>query len=273
MSITPASGVSFDASQFKLQADGTFRISIRGMAAMAGIAESGLRASLKSAAHENPLPCAKSLLAQGFYPAHVSTWGETGGIPEDAAPFILEHYGINATSPSQQARAVLLAFTRVGINAYLKEKLGVSQVRDTQPPALTGDVLTTVDRSINLLERLGGVDDRAQMLLRDVVLNATLSIAGGSAPQLGPAKELTVSEFLIELGCPAHKATKLATRIGKEVKRIYKSHNGRDPKTQPQLVNGRRCDVSIYEREWLTQNQADFIQAISEEPSNEAGKL
>jgi hypothetical protein len=66
MSITPASGVSFDASQFKLQADGTFRISIRGMAAMAGIAESGLRASLKSAAHENPLPCAKSLLAQGF---------------------------------------------------------------------------------------------------------------------------------------------------------------------------------------------------------------
>ena len=264
MSLIPAAGGAFNASQFKLQADGTFRISIRGMASMAGVDFGGLARSLKSSVDENALPCARSLLAQGFSPGDVSTWGETGGIPEDAAPFILEYYGINATSPSAQAREVLLAFSRVGINAYLKERLGVSQVRDTRSPSLPGDVLTTVDRSISLLERLGGIDDRAQMLLRDVVLNATLSIAGGSAPQLGPAKELTVSEFLIELGCPAHKATKLATQIGKEVKRIYKSHNGRDPKPQPQLVNGRRCDVSIYEREWLTQNQADFIHAISQ---------
>ena len=264
MSLLPATGGAFDASQFKLQADGTFRISIRGMASMAGVDFGGLARSLKSSVDENALPCARSLVSQGFNPVDVANWGETGGIPEDAAPFILEYYGINATSHSAQARAVLLAFSRVGINAYLKERLGVSQVRDTRSPSLPGDVLTTVDRSIGLLERLGGIDDRAQMLLRDVVLNATLSIAGGSAPQLGPAKELTVSEFLIELGCPAHKATKLATQIGKEVKRIYKSHNGRDPKTQPQLVNGRRCYVSIYEREWLTQNQADFIHAISQ---------
>ena len=94
---------------------------------MAGIAESGLRASLKSSAHENALPCARSLAVQGFCPAHVSTWGETGGIPDDAAPFILEHYGIHAASPSSTARKMLLAFTRVGINAYLKEKLGLAQ--------------------------------------------------------------------------------------------------------------------------------------------------
>jgi hypothetical protein len=53
--------------------------------------------------------------------------GETGGILEDVAPFILEHFGINAVSPSSTARKVLLAFTRVGINAYLKEKLGLGQ--------------------------------------------------------------------------------------------------------------------------------------------------
>jgi len=58
---------------------------------------SGLARSLKSAADENPLPCARSLLAQGFDPADVSTWSATGGIPEDAAPFILEHYS-NAKS-------------------------------------------------------------------------------------------------------------------------------------------------------------------------------
>jgi hypothetical protein len=117
----------FDRSQFKIQPDGSFRITIRAMASMAGISDGGLVTSLKSAAHENALPCVRSLLAQGFDPAHVSTWGETGGIPEDAAPFILEHYGINAVSLSAQARHFLLAFTRVGINAYLKEKLGLGQ--------------------------------------------------------------------------------------------------------------------------------------------------
>lgn len=127
---------SWDPSQFKLQTDGTFRISIRGMAAMAGVDHAGIVRSLRSAGDENPLPCARSLLLQGFYPGDVSSWGETGGIPENAAPFILEHYGINATSPSAQARAVLLAFSRVGINAYLKERLGVSQVRDTPIPTL-----------------------------------------------------------------------------------------------------------------------------------------
>lgn len=121
----------WDPSQFKLQPDGTFRISIRGMARMAGIDDGALTRSLKSAAAENALPCARSLVAQGFNPAAVSTWGETGGIPEDAAPFILEHYGITASSPSAQARAVLLAFSRVGINAFLKEKLGVTEDRNS----------------------------------------------------------------------------------------------------------------------------------------------
>lgn len=95
----------WDPSQFRLQADGTFKISIRGMASMAGIDHASLGRSLKSTVAENPLPCARSLLAQGFDPVAVSTWSETGGIPEDAAPYILEHYGINAASPSPQARA------------------------------------------------------------------------------------------------------------------------------------------------------------------------
>ena len=123
---------------------------------------------------------------QGFYPGDVIGWGETGGIPEIAAPFILEHYGINAASPSQQARSVLLAFVRVGINAYLKERLGI--------PAKGGATLgapvflENVKRSVDLLELLGGVDDRARLILRDVVLNYTATSAGGSIPQLNAAE-------------------------------------------------------------------------------------
>ena len=112
----------WDPTQFKIQPDGSFRISIRGMAAMAGVDDNGLGRSLKSAADENALPCAKSLVAQGFCPADVIEWSKTGGIPENAAPFILEHYGISATTPSTLARTVLLSFSRVGINAYSKER-------------------------------------------------------------------------------------------------------------------------------------------------------
>jgi len=59
-----------------------------------------------------------------------NTGVRAGGIPEDAALFILECYGISAASPSAQARAVLLAFSRVGINACLKERLGITRTID-----------------------------------------------------------------------------------------------------------------------------------------------
>jgi hypothetical protein len=140
------------------------------------------RRSLSSAVDENALPCARSLLLQGFTPAAVSTWGETGGIPGDAAPFILEHYGINAVSPSAQARHFLLAFTRVGINAYLKEKLGLVQQR--QAGQLSGgDLIALAGRTVDLLERLGGVDVRAQHQLRDMALNYVARQTGGGIRQ------------------------------------------------------------------------------------------
>ena len=116
------------------------------MAAMAGVDDGGLARSLKTAADENALPCARSLLAQGFNPADVNRWGETGGIPEDAAPFILEHYGIHASTPSKTARGVLLALCRVGINAYLKEKLGLGQ-RPQAGQLSGGDLIALAERT------------------------------------------------------------------------------------------------------------------------------
>ena len=265
---------SWDPSQFKLQLDGTFRISIRGMASIAGVDFGGLARSLKSAVDENPLPCARALLAQGFNPVDVSAWGETGGIPEDAAPFILEHYGITASNPSPQARAVLLAFSRVGINAYLKERLGVSQVRDTQPPALP-DVLSTVERSLGLLERLGGMDDRAQMLLRDIVLNYTARTAGGGLadmPALQPARTLSLQEALQEMtDATPYEATKVACSKGRLVKSVYKEDTGRVPLTHKQLVNGRNCDVCDYEVEWLESHRADLDELLKDYRDRQAG--
>jgi hypothetical protein len=148
----------------------------------------------------------------------------------------------------------------VMMDGWLLEKVLPPQ---SSSPVLP-DVLGTVERSIGLLERLGGVDERAQMLLRDVVLNTAMKSAGGTAPALEPAKELTLSEKLIELGCPSHKATPLAAKIGKEIKGLYRRKNGREPKSQDQLVNGRRCSVALYERDFLTWLESDFQECIKE---------
>jgi len=261
----------FDASQFKLQDDGTFRISIRGMAAMAGIDHRGLSRSLKSAGDENALPCARSLLLQGFCPGDVSAWSETGGIPEEAAPFILEHYAFAAAASSQQARAVLLAFSRVGINAYLKDKLGVTTepapalaLAESDPLERTKTIISLVESSLDILDRLGGVDDRESMIYRDLV-NNSLVRGTGNALLPPPVKMMTVSEALLACGAPPSKATAFATKLGKAVKAMYRrDHDGRDPKTHKQNVKGRTIDVADYEEPWMTGLFPQFKQWIKE---------
>lgn len=262
--------VFFDASQFKLQDDGTFRISIRGMAAMAGVDDGSFARSLKSAAAEKPLPCARTLLAQGFCPAAVSTWGETGGIPEEAAPFILEHYAFSASSSSAQARAVLLAFSRVGINAYLKDKLGVAAQAEAPAPALpdpvehAGRILTLVDTSLNLLDRLGGADERERMVYRDLI-NNTVVRSTGNALLPPERKTMTLAEAFIECGAPPHKATKFASKRGRAFKELYRrDHDGQEPMTHKQLVNNRECFVADYEVSWVRTMFAQIKQWIQE---------
>jgi hypothetical protein len=145
---------------------------------------------------------------------------------------------------------------------FLEELSGgrVSQVRDTQP--VLPDVLTTVERSLALLEKLGGVDDRSQLLLKDIVLNHAAR-AGGSEYLLPGTKMLSLQEALQELGGASPKeATKLANQHGKVVKQVYRDENGRPPKTHKQLVNGRNCDVCDYEFEWLQSHQKDLVELV-----------
>ena len=252
----------FDASQFKLQSDGTFRIAIRGMAVMAGVDHAGIVRSLKSAGDEIPLPCARSLLAQGFCPGDVSTWGETGGIPEDAAPFILEHYAFTAKAPSKQARAVLLAFSRVGINAYLKDRLGMLKREST--PAVTPQLadinaaLQIIKFGWDMLEEKGMCDDRDRLeLKRDsrMLLQAAAftsgQLPGTRAGVLAPAEELprfdgkvvdpetplTIIEFCSCYLAPDESriVSRSDAHIGRSVHSAYKSRHGTEASTTTHL--------------------------------------
>jgi hypothetical protein len=252
----------FDASQFKLQPDGTFRITIRGMASMAGIDDGALARSLKSAAAENRLPCARSLVAQGFCPAAVSTWGETGGIPEDVAPFILEHYAFHTRTPSDQARAVLLAFSRVGINAYLKGRLGIPQ-RESAPASVPqlaniNTALEILKFGWELLEDKGMCDDRdrlefkrdARMLVQAAAV-VSGQLPGTKAGVLAPAEELprfdgkvvdpetplTIIEFC---SCylasdESRAASRADANIGRSVHSAYKARHGKEASTTTHL--------------------------------------
>lgn len=261
ISAAPAVGfgegpASFDPSQFKLQADGTFRISIRGMAAMAGVDDSALSRSLRSAAAENALPCARSLVAQGFDPAAVSTWGETGGIPEEAVPFVLEHYsnaanhaGNEANGRARRARLVLLSFARVGINAFLRDKLGigsVSQVRDTQP------VLTPEQQSLEwllgLTQRWGmKLDDRDELQIKNHAMSLALNPAGGAQSIYNDAP---ISRLIYDLFRVVLENRQLAA-IGRRVAAIFRQEFGEDPRQHDQYVDGACRSVAHYDREWL----------------------
>jgi hypothetical protein len=246
----------FDPSQFTLKADGTFRISIRGMAAMAGIDDGGLARSLKSAADENPLPCARSLVAQGFYPADVSTWGETGGIPEEAVPFILEHYsstsshvGTEANGKARRARLVLLSFARVGVNAFLRDKLGIgsaSQVRDTQP------VLSAEQQGLEWLlswsQRWGvSFDERDQLQIKNHAMTLALGPGGGKQSIYNDAP---ISRLVYELFRVVLENKQLAA-IGRRVAAVFRSEFGEDPRQHDQYVDGACRSVAHYDREWV----------------------
>lgn len=249
----------FDPTQFRLQADGTFRVSIRAMASMAGVDQSGLARSLKSAEDENALPCARSLVAQGFNPEDVSTWGETGGIPEEAVPFILEHYGITASSPSDRARAVLLAFSRVGVNAYLKERLGVSQARDTQPKL--SESQQNLDWLMSWSQRWGvSFDDRDLLQIKAHAMSLALPPAGG-AQQI--YNDIPLSRAIYDLFRVVLETRQLST-IGRRIAAVFRSQFGKDPAQHDQYVDGANRSVAHYDRDWLV---PQLERLYHEEPS------
>lgn len=247
---------AFDPTQFTLQADGTFKITVIGMARMTGVDDGGLSRSLRSASDENPLPCARYLLAQGFCPSDVSTWGETGGIPEVAVPFILEHYssasshaGTEANGKARRARLVLLSFARVGVNAFLRDKLGIgsaSQVRDTQP------VLTPEQQSLEWLlglsQRWGiKLDDRDQLQIKNHAMSLALSPAGGAQSIYNDAP---ISRLIYDLFRVVLENRQLAA-IGRRVAAIFRREFGEDPRQHDQYVDGACRSVAHYDREWL----------------------
>jgi len=145
----------------------------------------------------------------------------------------------------------------------------------TSPKAVTAlpsgpeKILALGEATFAFLEKCGGVDDRTQLLLKDAVVNNFLKASGGSVALPETQKSeiadqySTLSEYLIELNCPPHKATTLATEIGRRVKDTYREANNREPKSQKVWVNGANRPVALYERSWLDAGKDSLLSAIN----------
>lgn len=156
----------------------------------------------------------------------------------------------------------------VWMDGWFLEEAG-NPVSAPQPvPVLPSQTLATVREAVELLKILGGVDDRSQQILRDVVINATVEQAGGSIPAFAPSEKddfTTLAEYLKELGCPAHKATPLAAKRGRAIKQCWRDdHGGEEPKSVMKYVNGEDRPVALYPKAWLNSARESFQKLIED---------
>ena len=148
---------------------------------------------------------------------------------------------------------MLLSFSRVGINAYLKDRLGISA--STSEPATTRvtgtELIALAERSMALMERLGGLDDRDELLFRDIVRTNLLTASAGSMPALPQDPELTLSDAWLRLyGSPLPRSE--YSRVGSRLSRLYREeHNNEAPPKREQFVDGAPRRVNSYRTSWL----------------------
>ena len=240
-----SSSNGFDPSQFTLQPDGTFRISIRATAQSAGVDHSGIVRALASAGDESPLPLARSLAAQGFSPGDVMRWGQAG-VPEVGYVAILKHYGFAATSPSRKASDTLLSFASVGVNAFLRDILGVSQVRDTQVPALPAES-QKLEWMMGFCQKWDiSLDSRDMLHIKEYAKSLALPPAGGTQSVFNdyPISRLVQNLFGVVL-----KNSQLQA-IGKSMAKLWRFEMNKEPQKHDQYVDGAVRSVAHYPRDW-----------------------
>ena len=140
---------------------------------------------------------------------------------------------------------------------FLEELAGgrVSQVQDTPAPAAAlpvERVLDAVERTVEIFERLGGLDQRDQLLFKDIVRSNLLRASSGSLPALtgSSEEELTLSDAWLEvMGVPLPRNK--AAAVGRIVAEMYREEFETEPPTRLQYVDGAPRKVKSYVRSWL----------------------
>jgi hypothetical protein len=122
---------------------------------------------------------------------------------------------------------------------------------ETSPPRLReAEVIALVERSIGLFERLGGLDQRDELLFKDIVRSNVLTASSGQLPGAPTDEELTLGDGWLEVFEQALPRDQFCA-AGKLVARAYREEFGEEPPCRQQFVDGAPRQVKSYRRSWL----------------------
>lgn len=112
------------------------------------------------------------------------------------------------------------------------------------------EVITLVERSIGLFEQLGGLDERDQLLFKDIVRSNVLTVSSGLLPGTPTDDELTLSDAWLEVFQQVQPRTKYRS-AGMLVAEAYREDFGQEPQLRQQFVDGAPRQVKSDRRSWL----------------------
>ena len=124
-------------------------------------------------------------------------------------------------------------------------------VETTAAPRLReAEVITLVERSIVVFEQLGGLDERDQLLFKDIVRSNLLTASSGLLPGTPTDQELTLGDAWLEVFQQVLPRSQFCA-AGKLVARAYRDEFGEEPPGRQQFVDGAPRQVKSYRRSWL----------------------
>jgi len=141
----------------------------------------------------------------------------------------------------------------VWMDGWFLESIQHPQPRPVQESTLQlreAEVITLVERSIGLFEQLGGLDERDQLLFKDIVRSNVLTVSSGLLPGTPTDDELTLSDAWLEVFQQVLPRTKYRS-AGMLVAEAYREDFGEEPPLRQQFVDGAPRQVKSDRRSWL----------------------
>ena len=146
----------------------------------------------------------------------------------------------------------------VWMDGWFLESVQGKQPAVVETPRLgAADILALVERSVGLFERLGGVDQRDQLLFKDIVRSSVLAASSGSVPALPGDDEMTLSDAWLEVFQQVLPRSKYRS-AGILVANAYREDFGTEPPKRQQFVDGAPRQVKSYMRSWLIETLSKF---------------
>ena len=120
----------------------------------------------------------------------------------------------------------------------------------TQPRLREVEVIDLVEHSICLFERLGGLDERDQLLFKDIVRSNLLTASAKLLPSAPVKDQLTLSDAWLEVFGEVLPRAKYRS-AGVAVAESYREDFAQKPPLRHQKDDGAPCQVNSYWRSWL----------------------